>query len=215
LEVIVRVEEVNKDIVGLVFNGIMVTQVTDGTLDTVPKAIYRYKFPVKDGYLKDREERTIIKESRRPMFGARINGKQLGTELIDVKCGDPDDMRVWWVVDPKFTKKPIGRDPGTKRPIMVDVLVRGTEHFVGSYQEFIDLVNSRNGDESETVIDAVGDEPGAELFSEEDIEYIRKNYRKKTDQEMADELGVEFDLLRDFRLKTLKLKKPKGGARGK
>jgi hypothetical protein len=209
----VRIEEVNKDIVGLKFNGIMVTQVTDGTKETVPKVIYRYKFPVKDGYLKDREERTIIQETRKPMFGARINGRQLGTELIDVKCGDTEDKRVWWVVDPKFTKKPIGRDPGTKRPIMVDVLIKGTKHFVGSYQEFIDLVNSRNGDESETEIEAVGDEPGVELFSEEDIEYIQKNYRKKTDQEMADELSVELDLLRDFRLKTLKLKKPKGGKR--
>lgn len=214
------VEEISVDIVGQIFNDILVTQVTDGTLNTVPHPVYRYKFPIKGGYLKDKEEKIIIKESRSQMFGTKIDGRQLGTELIDVRCGDPDDKRVWWVKDPVFGKKVIYRDPGTRRPVTIDVLRRPVKHSVGTYQEFVDLVNSRDGgkphpdDEIGDFGESHGDELPEDTFTDDDTDYIKANYMTMTDKEMAKELGADVGILRDFRLKTLKLKKPRGGVRG-
>lgn len=212
-----RVEEINKDIVGMVFNGILVTQVTDGTLDTVPVPVYRYKIPVEDGYLRDKEEKIIIKESRSQMFGTKVGAKQYGTELIEVVCGDPDDKRVWWVEDPKYRKKVIARDPGTKKHVSVDVLIK-PKHGMGTYEEFVDLVNSRGEKKDEEIAedDIPIAAPDDEDFDHTDIEFIKANYMTMGDADIAEELDTDEDSVRQFRVKTLGLKKnAKKGAKKK
>lgn len=206
-----RVEEINKNIVGLIFNNILVTKMTDGTLDTVPEVIYRYKFPVAGGFAKDKNEETIFKESPVPLFGYRLNGKQVGTKLIETVCAKPDDKRVWWVKNPVYTKEMIDRDPVTKRPIYREKLVN-PQFFVGTYQEFVDVVNANTKPDLETPdADLPGAAPDEEDFNHEDIEFIKANYLTMTDAAMADELDTTADSVREFRVKTLKLKKPVGG----
>ena len=210
-----QVPEISKEIVGLIYNGILVTKVTDGTMDTVPEVIYRYKFPVEKGYAKDREEKTIIKESPKQLFGYNLNGKQVGTELIDVRCAKPDDKRVWWVPNAKFIKEVYDRDPVTKRAITRDKLVN-PQHCVGTYEEFVEAVNRATKEDAETPdMDIPGATPDEEDFNHEDIEFIKANYKTMSDADMAEELATDEVSVREFRVKTLKLKKKPGGAQVK
>jgi len=206
----VVVAEVTKEIVGSMFNGLFVVKVTDGTMDTVPEVIYRYKLRGKTDYIRDKEERVIIKESPVPLYGDRhTDGRQVGTELIEVICAKPDDKHVWWIVDPKFTTVPIDRDPVTRRMITTQKIIKPYKGGYGTYQEFVDAVNAhatQEEPETEPGMEPTAT-PASDEFTDEDIAYIKANYQTMTDDQMAEFLGAETNLLRDFRVKTLKLKK--------
>lgn len=217
-------EEITQNIVGQTFNGVKVEQVTDGTLATVGKPIYRYKLRGKTDWIRDAEEKVVMVESETPLFaGYQHRGVHAGTELISVRCGDPDDKRVWVIVDPIYAPKQIDRDPVTRRPIIVhDVVNRktsgsGQNVFILSYDEFLELVNSRNekdgGEEAITVTDDPPvDEREAQPFTDGETDFIRENYETMSDAELATYLEAEEKLVRDYRLKVLKLKKaPFGG----
>ena len=201
--------EITKDIVGSLFNDgkIYVTRVTDGTMETVSKFTWRYKFPTGPGkYLRDKEEKLIIRESDQALFGFTdpYTGKQLGTELIEVVCGDPGDKHVFWVENPKFWTKVLDRDPITKRAITVTTLVKGAgKHCMGTYDEFLAVVNA---DGTENDFESP-EPPVVDDLSELDDEYIKANYEAMSDKEMGEYFNIDEKAMRDYRVKTLKLKK--------
>ena len=202
-------QEITPNIVGSLFNDgkIFVTRVNDGTIETVAKAKYRYKMPIGSGrYLADKEERVIIHESDQPIFTYTdpYTGKKLGTELVDVSCGDPDDKHVFWVEDPKFYTKILDRDPITKRAITVQSLVKGVgKHCVGTYEEFLAVVNADGVDNDFQTPDL----PVVDDLDELDDEYIKANYEAMSDKDMAEYFAIDEKTMRDYRVKKLGLKK--------
>lgn len=208
--------EITKELIGMTLNEgkIFVLKITDGTMATVANVIYRYKFPIRGGYLRDKEENIIIKESKVQLFGYVVpgTGKKVGTELIDVRCADPDDKHVWWVENPRFITKIIDRDPVTHRNITVTSLIEGSgTSKVGTYEEFLEVVNR---DKNVAVADAEPPDPiDVPELSELDDDYIKDNYEKMTDAEMADYFKIEEKVLKDYRLKTLGLKRKPFGVK--
>jgi len=215
----VKLEDISKDIVGKEFNGLFVTKVTDGTMDTVTEHIYRYKFPKRGAagnYLRDKEEKVIVKDFTSQQFGAKLpelggRDKVYGTELIDIfpagfdedlfkKTGIKrcNDFRVWWKEGHRHEEEFVDTHFLTQENIYRDKVVGGTHH-VGTWQEFLDAVNKN--------------EPGPEDYlpndplTPADIDFIKANYKEMSDAQMAKKIGATEQEVKEYRLKVLKLKK--------
>lgn len=144
-------DEISLELVGQNVNGVHVVKLTDGTLETTFKHhLYGWR-DKKNTLIRDPESgRAITTTSRQMLHGNEDRGSygKCAPSLLKT-IPDVDDRRIWWDDDPNYVTKRFKNKDG-----IADVrkdYVSGKNMVVGTWDEFLEVVNGREPEPEDTL----------------------------------------------------------------
>lgn len=169
-------EEITLELVGQNVNGVHVIKLTDGTLDTTFKHhLYGWR-DKKNTLIRDPiSGKAITTTSRQMLHGNEQRGSygMCAPSLLKT-LPDADDRRIWWDANPKYVTKRFKNKEGISAS-RKDYVCVGKQMVVGSWDEFLEVVNS-NGDPTEPDI---SDHQGSDIIEPMKAITKKKGGRRK------------------------------------